>query len=398
MEAQVIKSFLPDLVTAISDIVQPVSDQCLAKGLIPESVYKRVLESGGTSEDKARTLILAVKKSTETDSRCLEILLNILERELPFTIREKLLSEIRKEQVEKANTCRTVVPSSQTVQSVPSEELPRESALLQTTLLGKFEDSIRQHERACAEKRELEEKLTAKSEEHERLKQEFVAFKSQSEKANSVQSNKISDCEYEIETLKARLTQLEHTIEEQGMKVKRGRNTVMLKTEKMLAIVAQQSNTAAWEKAKEMLKAKEREITLNIQEKDLRIKELELELKQKQPVDVIPSDILKEIDMGILSRSIENSKHDWSLRWRDLGLQLGFTTDELDSNEYMYGSGNHLFYMLYAWSAWYPGDSRGSTNFPTYSGLQSALVRIGAGDAIQHTTSYTEIVTNRPRE
>ena len=78
MEAQVITSFLPDLVTAISDIVQPVSDQCLAKGLIPESVYKRVLESGGTSEDKARTLILAVKTSTETDSRCLGILLTIL--------------------------------------------------------------------------------------------------------------------------------------------------------------------------------------------------------------------------------------------------------------------------------------------------------------------------------
>ena len=79
--------FLPDLVTAISDIVQPVSDQCLAKGLIPDSVYKRVLESGGTSEDKARTLVLAIKTSTETDSGYLEILLNILERELPFTIR-----------------------------------------------------------------------------------------------------------------------------------------------------------------------------------------------------------------------------------------------------------------------------------------------------------------------
>ena len=48
-----IKSLLPDLVTAISDRVQPVSDQCLAKGLIPDSVYKRVLESRGTSEDKA---------------------------------------------------------------------------------------------------------------------------------------------------------------------------------------------------------------------------------------------------------------------------------------------------------------------------------------------------------
>ena len=73
-----IKQFLPDLVTAVSDIVQPVSDQCLAKGLIPESVYKGVLESGGTSEDKARTLVLAVKISTETDSRCFKIFLSIL--------------------------------------------------------------------------------------------------------------------------------------------------------------------------------------------------------------------------------------------------------------------------------------------------------------------------------
>jgi hypothetical protein len=396
MEAEVITNFLPRLITAISDIVQPVSDQCLAKGLIPESVYKRVLESGGTSEDKARILILAVKKSTETDSGCLEILLNILERELPLTIKEKLISEIRKEQEEKANTCRAVVPSSQIVQSVSSEELPRESALLQTTLLGKFEDSIRQHERACAEKRELEEKLTAKSEEHERLKQEFVAFKSQSEKANSVQSSKISDYEYEIKTLKVQLKKLEHNIEEQGMKVKRDRSTVMLKTEKMLAIVAQQSNTTAWEKAKEMLKSKEREVTLNIQERDLRIKELELELKQKQPVDEIPSDILNYIDMGTLSRSIQKSRHDWSLCWRDLGLQLGFTTDELDCNEYK--SGNPLYNMLYAWSAWYPRDRRGSNNFPTYSGLQRALVRIGAGDAIQHITSYNEIITNRPRD
>jgi hypothetical protein len=398
MEAEVITKFLPSLITAISDCVQSVSDQCLAKGLIPESVYKRVLESGGTSEDKARTLVLAVKKSTETDSRCLEILLSILERELPFTIREKLLSEIRKEPVEKANTCRAVVPSLQTVQSVPSEELPRESALVQTTLLGKFEDSIRQHERACAEKRELEEKLTAKSEEHERLKQEFVAFKSQSEKANSVQSSKISDCEYEIETLKARLTQLEHNVEEQGMKVKRGRNTVMLKTGKMLATVIQQSNTAAWEKANEMLKAKEREVTVTIQEKDLRIKELELELKQKQPVDEIPSDILKAIDMTTLSESIESisSKHDWSLRWRDLGLQLGFTTDELDkiSKECMSYS-RPLCGMLRDWTQWYPGDGRGSTKFPSYTGLHSALVRIGAGDVISSLPSYNEIIQER---
>ena len=63
MEAKIAENFLPDLVTAISDCVQPVSDQCLAKGLISDSVYKRVLESGGTSEDKARTLILFCKLS-----------------------------------------------------------------------------------------------------------------------------------------------------------------------------------------------------------------------------------------------------------------------------------------------------------------------------------------------
>ena len=59
-----LKSFLPKLVTAISDIVQPVSDQCLAKGLIPEPVYNSVRRSRETSKDKARTLVLAVKTSS----------------------------------------------------------------------------------------------------------------------------------------------------------------------------------------------------------------------------------------------------------------------------------------------------------------------------------------------
>ena len=63
---------------------------------------------------------------------------------------------------------------------------------------------------------------------------------------------------------------------------------MVLKTEKMLAMVAQQSHAATWVKANEMLKAKERELTLAIQEKDLRIKELELESKQNQPHDAVP--------------------------------------------------------------------------------------------------------------
>ena len=129
--------------TAISDIVQPVSDQCLAKGLIPDSVYKRVLESGGTSEDKAKTLILAVKTSTESDSRCFEILLRILEKHVTFPSKKKLLTEMRQEFPENVHTvdkCR-----------VSAEELPRESGLLLSSFLEKHEDSIRQHEQACTE-------------------------------------------------------------------------------------------------------------------------------------------------------------------------------------------------------------------------------------------------------
>ena len=372
MEAQVIKSFLPDLVTAISDIVQPVSDQCLAKGLIPESVYKRVLESGGTNKDKARTLILAVKKSTETDSGCLEILLNILERELPFTIREKLTSEIRKEQVEKANTCRAVVPSSQAVQPLPSEELPREYASLQSSLLGKLEDSIRQHERACAERGSLEEELKKKSREHEIIKQEFEALKNQAQEASSIQSSlqgKIADCEQEIETLQAKVKKLEHTIEEQGMKIKRGRNIVMLKTKKILAVVAQKSQAEAREKAKEEMETKEREFTPTLQEMRLRIKELEFNSiqhkKSSQFPNMVPLDMLKTVHVTMLSESITRSSRKISSEWQKLGSQLGFTTEELDKIGCR-RSMNGLSEMLKEWMKWYPGDCRGSTDFPSY--------------------------------
>ena len=250
MEAQVITSFLPDLVTAISDIVQLVSDQCLAKGLIPESVYKRVLESGGTSEDKARTLILAIKKSTETDSRCLEILLTILDEKLPHGIKDILLSQIRKEISEKANTCREVVPHSAQLVHVPSEEIPRENTAIHTQLLGRLEDSIRQHKRACTEKNLLEQRLKAKSEKYEKLKHvvpsdvatqnhvhvlsvmlraksnecdrltdELEALKKQTQQA-TFDANariRITACEQEISALKLRVEELEGAPEGQNM-------------------------------------------------------------------------------------------------------------------------------------------------------------------------------------
>ena len=52
MEAEIIKSLLPDLVTAISDIVQPVSDQCLAKGLYQNQFTKECWSQEGPVKTK----------------------------------------------------------------------------------------------------------------------------------------------------------------------------------------------------------------------------------------------------------------------------------------------------------------------------------------------------------
>ena len=121
-----------------------MSDQCLARRLVTDSTYSKVLESGETSEDKARTLILAVRKCTETNSSCLEIFLDVLDQQLPYLIKSKLLSDIRKRLNKTDDT--TVIPLVQSLQLVPTKELPRESAVQHRILLDKFEDATRQHE------------------------------------------------------------------------------------------------------------------------------------------------------------------------------------------------------------------------------------------------------------
>ena len=409
-----IKSFLPNLVTAISDCVQPVSDQCLAKGLIPDSVYKRVLESGGTSEDKARTLILAVKKSTETDSRCLEILLDILDHQLPYTIKEKLLSEIRKELTEKANTCRAVVPSSQTVQFVPSEELPRESVSLQSSLLGRFEDSIRQHERACTEKALLEERLKVKSEEYQQIKDELKALKSQAQEfsQNVEEARRLADCKSEINNFKAKIDELQRIIEEQGMQARRGRDMVAMETKKLFTQLVQQSQqiigqkdelykraveekeTAIHQSAKDKdeIRIKELEHKLEIQEKELRIRELEV--KSEKSFDINPQDVIRYKQLRHLNRCLQKK----TSKWRDLGTTLGFSKQELDKIAQLivsYADGERDLYllaeMMTQWSKWYPGDSRGSSNFATYTQLKIALVKAGLGDIARDLPSYDDL-------
>ena len=468
MEGEVINSFLPDLVTAVSDCVLSVSDQCLAKGLINETVYKRVFESGGTSEDKARTLILAVKKSTETDSRCLEILLNILEQELPFAIRENLLSKIRKELTEKANTSRAVVPLSKAVQQVPLGELSKETTLQQSALLGRFEDSIRQHEHACAEKNLLEERLKVKSEKCERLKGELETLKGQNlELARNTQS-RITACTKQIENLEKRIEKLQKTIEEQGMQTRRSRNILVTNTEivgKTFMQYAQQSQQEIQRKAQQSqqeiqnreeqlktalkdieafklsltkaedeLKMKEREYKVIVQEKELRIRELETGNKGRQSrastsrkaretsttvTDKSPStslllqskdkppDLLEQHHLIYLCNSMKSSAQGGSDAtqlpeareaqilqcFRNFALQLGFTIKEgEDCNLYC---NKHIGYVINRimskWLLWHPGDTRGSTNYPTYSHLKQALTNAELGHVADNLISYEEL-------
>ena len=380
MAAKVIVSFLPDLVAAISDCVQPVSDQCLAKGLIPDSVYKRVLESGGTSEDKARTLILAVKKSTETDSRCLEILLHILAEQLPYIIKDKLLSEIR-EELKKASA---VVPSSNTFHLVPVGNVG-ETAIVQNSLLGRLEDAIRQHEHACTEKNMLEKRLKAKMEECVSLRSELEALKSQNDKATtdaiSDTQTRITGCESEINNLEVKFSDLEKTIEEQGMQVRRGRNTIIFMTGEFFKMA--------------------------LQEKDTRIQKLEADRKSTQETYVVDS--LKQKYLENLLNSI-TKKGTQAAFWMDFGKQLGFNKKELDdisstsqneikkrilyrSFHYSYDR-EEIFYlaeMLRQWLLQYPGDSRGSTSFATYSGLQNALVKTGLRKIARDLIDYSDL-------
>ena len=427
MEAEVITSFLPDLVNAIGDCVQPVSDQCLAKGLISHSTYKTILESDKKGEDKARVLIQAVISSTETEGTCLDSFLDSLDQVLPYVVKDKLLSEIKAKQ---DNTCKSVVPLSQTFQLVPSEQLPRETialhtkllgrfedsirqheqvpretALLQSTLLGRYEESIRQHERACAEKTKLEATLNDKSIECERLKEELEVLKRQTSTNDEYRANiqrRLTTCESEFETLKAKVGELNSAIEELGFHVTEGRNTILTGTREILKIVAQQNQAAAREKAQEQIT-------------DL---ESKLASQEKENIETCAVDRLKLHHLDRVIHSLTRN-HRRPSYWKNLGEELGFSTPELEDIEriprYKIIVKRHwkrilrlllwsrkpddwyrLEEMLRQWLQWYPGDSRGSSSFAIHSKLQTELVNIGHGNIACDLVTYNGLYITFP--
>ena len=74
----------------------------------------------------------------------------------------------------------------------------------------------------------------------------------------------------------------------------------------------------------------------------------------------------------------------YSSKWRDIGLFLGFQSRELDVIQAKPlllegGPTSWLSKMLAEWLQWAPGDSRGSTSFATLENLKAALREAGLG-------------------
>jgi hypothetical protein len=322
-----------------------VSDQCLAKGLISDSVYNSVRETGGTSEEKARTLILAVKTSTEADSRCLDIFLSVLNEELPVVVKDKLLPEIRDEilsqnklreleapddhlrgpvrslsqtranRVAGGTVCQAIVPISGQLSSlVPNGVLEnREFLSQQSSLITKLEDAVRKHEQSRLEQALVENKLKSLSEESERLKGSLRSLNSHicyvaranGEKITN-QDSRLSVCEKEMVELKEKLDMLKSIVGEDSMCVRRSRAMMTIGGTKLVEHVLENSQeqiqkvqdeyTAALQKketkhkqaeakikrsAQEKIRISELKSQVALQAKDIKIKDLELELNKK---------------------------------------------------------------------------------------------------------------------
>ena len=78
--AEILTTFTPELVFAICDRVQDVSDHCLGKQIISIEVYEKILQSTTTSDnaERARTLLIAVKDAVSTDQTVFEVMMEIL--------------------------------------------------------------------------------------------------------------------------------------------------------------------------------------------------------------------------------------------------------------------------------------------------------------------------------
>ena len=161
-------------------------------------------------------------------------------------------------------------------------------------------------------------------------------------------------------------------------------------------------------RAKELehkLEIQERDHKLEILEKDLRARELET--KSTLTFDVDPPDRLKSSNISTCIARIVHPMIEQKHKWRDLGSKFGFSKESMDEIEssvrqkknpayYKQFTDNQLCHeymneMLSQWLDSYPGDSRGSKSFATYTWLMRALVEAGMGACARDLPDYNYI-------
>ena len=268
------------------------------------------------NKDKARVLVEAVKNSVAVDTTgsCFQLFLNVLDEELPYAMKDSLLLPLKEEVSKTIQECQSVVPfharSAQSLALITNEEMTRQ----QTSFFGRLEDAIRKHERVCNEKAQLEENIKVKEQENEELKAELNSLKhvdggKSMEQLESTVS-RIAACEADVSELREKVKELQSIIEEQSMLIKRGKST-MKQGLMTLSHVAKKEITSAKESAEkketeykvqlleakrgeeELVKEKQKveeelrakvqalEHKVALQEKDLQIKDLEINYQRQ---------------------------------------------------------------------------------------------------------------------
>ena len=143
-------------------------------------------------------------------------------------VNDLLLRKIR-EEYESGNMSQDVISASSNKQLLQSNDSLEQISSQRMPLLDKLVESIRLHERACTEKILLQEQLKSKSEENKSLKEELQGLQSKTQEETdmiSFTSQRVSECEVEMVKLKERIEAVESTIEDQGMRVKRGTSVI----------------------------------------------------------------------------------------------------------------------------------------------------------------------------
>ena len=198
----------------------------------------------------------------------------------------------------------------------------------QFSLIGKLEDAIRQHERACVEKQQLEENMKIMEEENKKLKDELDSLKqnkttepdtAMNEKIASTKS-RISACVNEMTDLQQRIQELKSIIEEQGMQIKREVETGVVNILGHVSMMVQQESekkeadylATLKQKEEDLLAAQEQRSSEALKEKDAQLQLYENALQEKE----------KALLMALEEGKEKEQRSSEALKEKDAQLQL----------------------------------------------------------------------------